>query len=141
MWSVEKRALKTTKLLIITVASTLFSLFFILFYLHLASKSYDIGLLTFDFPFLNRPTLEELVSDNENFEAHQETPPVVEYEYDIELVVASLKQQNTSWYLTYFPDWKSNIYIVDEATAPLTVPQNKGNEAMVYLTYENNLTP
>jgi hypothetical protein len=83
--------------------------------------------------------LEEPVSDNNNIGTHEKVPVVDDYEYDVELVVASLRRQNTSWYWTYFPDWKSNIYIVDEAAAPLTVPQNKGNEAMVYLTYALNL--
>ncbi|KUL84879.1 hypothetical protein ZTR_08227 [Talaromyces verruculosus] len=136
MWSLDQQALKTTKFVIITVASTFISLFFALFYLHHASRSDTLSLLTFDFTFHTIPTLEEPVSDNNNNnETHEELPAVDNYEYDVELVVASLKQQNASWYSTYFPDWKSNTYIVDEAAAPLTVPQNKGNEAMVYLTY------
>lgn len=139
MWSLDQRALRTTKLVIITLASTFIALFFVLFYLYHASNSDALGLLTFDFTFSNRPTLEEPVSDNNNNETHEELPEADDYEYDVELVVASLKQQNTSWYSTYFPDWKSNSYIVDEAAAPLTVPQNKGNEAMVYLTYASNL--
>lgn len=53
---------------------------------------------------------------------------------DVELVVSSLKTENASWYQGYFPRWKSNIYIVDDPAAPLTVPKNKGHEAMVYLT-------
>lgn len=139
MYSLDQRALKTTKFVIITLASTFISLFFVLFYLHHASTSDAFGLLTFDFTFSNNPALEEPVSDNSNIETHGELPEVDNYEYDVELVVASLSRQNTSWYLKYFPDWKSNIYIVDEAAAPLTVPQNKGNEAMVYLTYASNL--
>lgn len=139
MYSLDQRALKTTKFVITTLASTFISLFFVLFYLHHASKSDVSSLLTFDFTFSNRPTLEEPVSDKNISETHEELPALDNYEYDVELVVASLKQQNTSWYLTYFPDWKSNIYVVDEAAATLTVPQNKGNEAMVYLTYVLNL--
>jgi hypothetical protein len=53
---------------------------------------------------------------------------------EIELVVASLTNQNASWLSIYFPTWKRNIYIVDDPNAPLTVPQNKGHESMVYLT-------
>ncbi|EEA22338.1 hypothetical protein TMatcc_008222 [Talaromyces marneffei ATCC 18224] len=132
MWSIDHRPLKTTKLVIVTLASTFISLFFVLFYLHHAGNSDALSLLTFDFTFSNRPTLEELASDNNNIENHEELP---DYEYDVELVVASLKQQHTSWYSTYFPDWKSNIYVVDDPGASLTVPLNKGNEAMVYLTY------
>jgi hypothetical protein len=52
----------------------------------------------------------------------------------VELVISSLKKENASWYPVYFPRWKSNIYVVDDPAAPLTVPQNKGHEAMVYLT-------
>ena len=52
-----------------------------------------------------------------------------------ELVVASLKGDDTSWMQEYLPDWKANIYIVNDATAELTVPKNKGREAMVYLTW------
>ncbi|PCG96539.1 Protein of unknown function DUF3431 [Penicillium occitanis (nom. inval.)] len=135
MWSLDQQALKTTKLVIITVASTFISLFFVLSYLYHSSGSDALGLLTFDFTFYNTYTLKEPVSDNNNNETHEELPAADDYEYDVELVIATLKQQNTSWYSTYFPGWKSNIYIVDEAAAPLTVPQNKGNEAMVYLTY------
>ncbi|KAI7972866.1 hypothetical protein EIK77_000753 [Talaromyces pinophilus] len=139
MWSLDQQALKTTKLVIITVASTFISLFFVLSYLYHSSGSDALGLLTFDFTFYNTYTLKEPVSDNNNNETHEELPAADDYEYDVELVIATLKQQNTSWYSTYFPGWKSNIYIVDEAAAPLTVPQNKGNEAMVYLTYASRL--
>lgn len=135
MYCLDQRALKTTKLVITTLSSTFILLFFVVFYLHHASASNAFGLLTFDFTFSNKPALEEPVSDNNNNETHEEVSEVDNYEYDVELVVASLKQQSTSWYLKYFPDWKSNIYIVDEAASPLTVPRNKGNEAMVYLTY------
>ena len=51
-----------------------------------------------------------------------------------ELVVASLKAENTSWLGQYLPDWTANVYIVDDSVAKLTVPKNKGREAMVYLT-------
>lgn len=54
---------------------------------------------------------------------------------DVELVVASINQENTSWYGEYVSDWRKSIYVVDDPTAPLTVPRNKGREAMVYLTY------
>ncbi|KAF2146922.1 uncharacterized protein K452DRAFT_315120 [Aplosporella prunicola CBS 121167] len=50
-------------------------------------------------------------------------------------VVASQKGDNTSWFAEQFPDWARYIYVVDDATASLTVPANKGREAMVDLTY------
>lgn len=51
-----------------------------------------------------------------------------------ELVVASLRDDDTSWLQKNLPDWKANIYVVNNKAAPLTVPVNKGREAMVYLT-------
>lgn len=54
---------------------------------------------------------------------------------DIGLVVARLKQEDTSWLEQYFPHWRKSIYTVDDPEAPLTVPTNKGRESMVYLTY------
>lgn len=52
-----------------------------------------------------------------------------------ELVVASLKGDDTSWMQEHLPDWKANIYVVNDQSAKLTVPKNKGREAMVYLTW------
>lgn len=54
---------------------------------------------------------------------------------DVEIVVASLKKEDTSWLSTHLPEWKANVYVVDDSKAHLTVPMNKGHEAMVYLTY------
>ncbi|ODH51156.1 hypothetical protein GX48_02771 [Paracoccidioides brasiliensis] len=53
----------------------------------------------------------------------------------LELVVASTKNDNTSWLYEYLPEFKKNIYVTDNPHAKLTVPENKGREAMVYLTY------
>ncbi|KAI0391894.1 hypothetical protein F5Y17DRAFT_478245 [Xylariaceae sp. FL0594] len=64
---------------------------------------------------------------------------------DLELVVASIQSEDTSWFHTHLPHWHKNIYVADyspptsssssSSPPPLTVPQNKGREAMVYLTY------
>lgn len=56
---------------------------------------------------------------------------------DVEMVVASRSGDNVTWLedSRYLPAWKKNIYRVDDPTARLTVPVNKGREAMVYLTY------
>ncbi|KAF4980756.1 hypothetical protein FZEAL_3311 [Fusarium zealandicum] len=54
---------------------------------------------------------------------------------DVEMVVASMKHENVSWLHEYLPEWKKNIYVVDDNRAKLTVPTNKGREAMVFLTY------
>lgn len=54
---------------------------------------------------------------------------------DVEMVVASLRSENITWLDDYLLDWKKNIYVVDDDDAELKVPQNKGREAMVFLTY------
>ena len=46
-----------------------------------------------------------------------------------------MKMENVTWLDDYLHDWKKNIYVVDDPAAPLTVPVNKGREAMVFLTY------
>lgn len=51
-----------------------------------------------------------------------------------ELVVASLASDDTKWLDDVFPDWVKNVYVVDDASAPLTVDKNKGREAMPFLT-------
>jgi hypothetical protein len=54
-----------------------------------------------------------------------------------ELVFAAMEASNMSWVEEHLSDWKTNIYRVDakHKDVGLTVPVNKGNEAMVYLTY------
>jgi hypothetical protein len=53
-----------------------------------------------------------------------------------ELVFAAMQASNMSWVEEHLPDWRTNIYRADaEGQDVLTVPINKGNEAMVYLTY------
>lgn len=59
--------------------------------------------------------------------------PPYEKEYDVGLVVASLKKTDVTW-LNKFPDWSPQIYVVDNDVRK-DVPINKGHEAMVYLTY------
>jgi len=51
-----------------------------------------------------------------------------------ELVVASLMRDRVKWLNESFPTWKRNVYVVDKRDAELTVPKNKGREAMVFLT-------
>lgn len=53
----------------------------------------------------------------------------------VEFVVASLQGDDSSWLQEFIPSWKTNLYVVNDQSAPLTVPKNKGREAMVYLTY------
>ncbi|KAM3064734.1 hypothetical protein ACMFMF_011779 [Clarireedia jacksonii] len=52
------------------------------------------------------------------------------------LIVASIMQDDVSWLNDkQLSDWSKSIYIVDSLQGNLTVPKNKGREAMVYLTY------
>ncbi|KAG8207305.1 hypothetical protein GTR04_5318 [Trichophyton interdigitale] len=53
----------------------------------------------------------------------------------VEMVIASKKSENVTWLHDYLPNWKKNIYVVDNSSAELTIPQDKGREAMVFLTY------
>ncbi|PPJ49813.1 hypothetical protein CBER1_03328 [Cercospora berteroae] len=53
---------------------------------------------------------------------------------NVEIVVASQKGDNTIW-LDALPSWPRAIYVTNDAQAELTVPNNKGREGMVYLTY------
>ncbi|KAJ1326453.1 DUF3431 domain-containing protein [Microdochium nivale] len=53
----------------------------------------------------------------------------------VELIVASTKSEDTGWVTKHFTDWHPQIYVVDDEHAALTVPANRGREAMVYLTY------
>lgn len=52
-----------------------------------------------------------------------------------DMVVASMKEDDTFWLFEQFPAWHKSIYVADDSQAELTVPLNKGRESMVYLTY------
>lgn len=69
-------------------------------------------------------------------DAHQISMPMPSSRPEIrkDLVVASMKGDNTSWLFDSFPDWYKNVYVVDDKEADLTVIKNKGRESMVYLT-------
>jgi hypothetical protein len=55
----------------------------------------------------------------------------------ITLVVSSTSSENTRWIASNFPNLTTAVYIVDrnDHDSPFKTPMNKGNEAMVYLTY------
>jgi hypothetical protein len=82
-------------------------------------------------------------ADDDAAKAKDQNLPVVDTDHDdedlsddaVELVIASMKKENITWLHEYLPDWKKNIYVVDDQWAELTVPVNKGREAMVFLTY------
>ncbi|MCJ1256471.1 hypothetical protein MMC24_004292 [Lignoscripta atroalba] len=50
-------------------------------------------------------------------------------------VVARLKEADVSWIAQELPGIDTAVYVVDDPFAELQVPENKGQEAMVYLTY------
>ncbi|KAI1759227.1 hypothetical protein GGR53DRAFT_471556 [Hypoxylon sp. FL1150] len=54
---------------------------------------------------------------------------------EVELVIASTTKENPSWAYRHFSHWNPQVYVTDNQSATLTVPRNKGHEAMVYLTY------
>ncbi|KAI1332457.1 hypothetical protein F5Y16DRAFT_420518 [Xylariaceae sp. FL0255] len=55
---------------------------------------------------------------------------------ELDLVVASLSREDVAWVDKFLPQaWTKKIYVIDDVEALLTVPKNKGREAMVYLTY------
>ena len=63
-----------------------------------------------------------------------ENKPKTTQEIKVDVVVASLAKEDTSWLYKHFPEWQKKIYVVDDKTAPLTVTENKGHETMAYLT-------
>lgn len=63
-------------------------------------------------------------------------PHVLRSRYrDKELVFAATSSSNMDWVAEELGSWPANIYRSDDKEAPLTVPENKGNEAMAYLTF------
>lgn len=62
--------------------------------------------------------------------------PLYSGDAEVELVVAATQKDNITWLNDYLLAWPKNIYSVDNPKAELTVPKNKGREAMVILTYE-----
>jgi hypothetical protein len=49
-------------------------------------------------------------------------------------VVASMQRDDVAWIHEHLPEWELYRYVVDDPSSQLTVPKNKGREAMVYLT-------
>jgi hypothetical protein len=55
--------------------------------------------------------------------------------YTRTVVVPKMKSEDISWLDEELSDTPKAIYVVDDKKAPLHPPKNKGNEAMVYLSY------
>lgn len=63
------------------------------------------------------------------------TPKSSNSRYTHVVVVPRLKQDNISWIADELPEINTAIYVVDDSTAPLHPPRNKGHEVMIYMTY------
>ncbi|KAF3004188.1 hypothetical protein E8E13_006339 [Curvularia kusanoi] len=57
------------------------------------------------------------------------------HNYTSTLVIARTKEEDMEWLQKEIPDQATAIYVVDDPSAPLHPPKNKGHEVMVYLTY------
>ncbi|PWY71037.1 hypothetical protein BO94DRAFT_476773 [Aspergillus sclerotioniger CBS 115572] len=55
--------------------------------------------------------------------------------YTKTLVVPQADGEDTSWIESELPEWETAIYAVNDPSAPLHPPKNKGHEVMVYLSY------
>ncbi|KAF9894305.1 hypothetical protein FE257_007808 [Aspergillus nanangensis] len=55
--------------------------------------------------------------------------------YSKTLVVPQAGDEDTTWMEFELPDWQTAVYVVDDPSAPLHPPKNKGHEVMVYLSY------
>ncbi|KAF2159557.1 hypothetical protein M409DRAFT_30032 [Zasmidium cellare ATCC 36951] len=49
--------------------------------------------------------------------------------------MGKLQHEDTSWVQEYLPDWQNAIYTVDNTSATLSTPRNKGRKANPYLLY------
>lgn len=65
---------------------------------------------------------------------HHKLKPHIPPRLEVELIVATTSRDNTTWLTDKLKGWTKNVYVVDDPSAALTVPKNKGHEAMAYLT-------
>lgn len=63
------------------------------------------------------------------------TPKPVGQNYTRVLVIPKIKDEDISWMEKEIPDVEKVVYVADDPNAALHPPENKGHEAMVYLTY------
>ncbi|KAF2837883.1 hypothetical protein M501DRAFT_936985 [Patellaria atrata CBS 101060] len=68
---------------------------------------------------------------------HPGTPLPATHNFTITLVLGRTLEDDVSWTseLSTLPNLQLAIYTADDPSAPLHPPQNKGHEAMIYLTY------
>ncbi|MCJ1288966.1 hypothetical protein MMC34_000497 [Xylographa carneopallida] len=63
------------------------------------------------------------------------TPPPSPAPPSKAIVIGKLASEDTSWVTRELPDWHPFIYSVDNTSAALHTPVNKGREALAYLSY------
>lgn len=63
------------------------------------------------------------------------SPTPLKSQRSLVMVIARQKSEDVSWVPRELPNVENAIYTVDDKTAALNVPANKGHESMVYLTY------
>ena len=63
------------------------------------------------------------------------SPIPLKLQTSLVLVLARQKSEDVSWVSRELSDVKKAIYTVDDETAALKIPANKGHESMAYLTY------
>lgn len=66
---------------------------------------------------------------------HPGTAKAASEPYTKTLVMARTSSEDVAWVYNDLSGFNLSIYTVDNSSAPLTVPMNKGREAMAYLTY------
>lgn len=107
----------------------------------MASKDYNMRLLT---PSAHRRICRVLVAlasfvifvlvlGSSSF-LHNSDHEVITPQLSKSFVVASIETDDTSWLHQYLAEWDVVRYVADDPKATFTVPQNKGREAMAYLT-------
>lgn len=62
-------------------------------------------------------------------------PPLAQQNTSMMLVISRTSSEDISWAATYLPQYSLTTYLADDDSAPFHPPQNKGREAMNYLTY------
>lgn len=126
---------------ILALAASVFLLFFF-FFLPASRQSWPRIPLAFSSAHkeldatTESPTGNEWSEDEKSlpiFTTGQAKPPGSNYTRG--LTVGHLKSEDVSWIAAEHLDVQEFLYVVDDSEALLRPPQNKGHEAMVYLTY------
>jgi Protein of unknown function (DUF3431) len=76
---------------------------------------------------------EETVQASRTFA--KEEPMPLSHKYTKTLVLGKRSIEDTDWLYEELPAFEKAVYMWDNNTANLRIPKNKGNEAMVYLSY------